>query len=203
MISSLRGILLKKDFDSMHIDVNGVGYQLRIPSCTYNRLPEINENLMIYSKMIVRENDISLYGFSEEDDRDAFSVFIEIPSIGPRTALAILDTFPLVDLATALIKDDPQLLTKIPGIGKKTATKLAIELKDRFDKLFKDNLKNRIKLPANKELPKGEETIRQALRSLGFSNIEIDKRLLEIERPENASVEQMITLFLKKSGERN
>lgn len=117
------------------IDVNGIGYQLLISLSTYSRLPAPGKELLFYVTPVIREDSHKLYGFLTKEERTLFEKFIDVSGIGPKTALALLGHMTLGDLQLALAQGDVNLLCKAPGIGKKTAERLVVEMRDKV-KLF-------------------------------------------------------------------
>ncbi len=134
MIEYLRGKLLVKDAEHILIEVNGVGYGLDIPLSTYNVLPRAGDNVELFVYTYVRDEAFRLFGFQSEEERDIFEVLINTSGIGPKMGLGILSSFSIGDFATAVLNKDLGALTRIPGIGKKTAERLVIELKDKMER---------------------------------------------------------------------
>ncbi|CAN5251175.1 Holliday junction branch migration protein RuvA [soil metagenome] len=133
MIGRLRGRVLADDVDSVVIDVNGVGYDVTVPLGTMGRVvPDGDENVVLYVHTHVREDQLALFGFASEADRAAFRVLLGVSSVGPKTAIAVLSALPADDLARAVATKDVAKLTSVPGIGKKTAERLALELRDKL-----------------------------------------------------------------------
>ena len=133
MISFLVGIVEEKEENKIVLNVNGVGFELCVSSNTLSSLPMPNESAKVYTYMSVREDDISLYGFSTIEERDLFNKLITVSGIGPKMAISILSGLSLSDLIIAITKEDSKLLSKIKGLGKKTAERLCLELKDKLD----------------------------------------------------------------------
>lgn len=135
MISFLVGIIEEKRECILELDVNGVGFEVNVSSNTLGALPMQGNNVKIYTYMAVREDDISLYGFSTIEERELFFKLISVSGIGPKMAIGILSGLTLSDLTMAIIKGDIKLLSKIKGLGKKTAERLCLELKDKLSVL--------------------------------------------------------------------
>ena len=135
MISFLVGIIEEKHEGILELDVNGVGFEVNVSSNTLGALPMQGNNVKIYTYMSVREDDISLYGFSSIEERDLFFKLISVSGIGPKMAIGILSGLSLSDLTMAIVKNDTKLLSKIKGLGKKTAERLCLELKDKLSVL--------------------------------------------------------------------
>lgn len=132
MISFLVGIVEEKYENSVILDVNGVGYELCVSSNTLSTLP-LGENVKILTYMAVREDGVSLFGFSSKEERDLFYKLITVSGIGPKMAISILSGLSLSDITIAIIKSDIKLLSTIKGLGKKTAERICVELKDKLD----------------------------------------------------------------------
>lgn len=134
MIGRLTGKLLAKNPPQILLDVQGVGYELEVPMSTFYNLPATGEVVSLHTHLIVREDAHILFGFGSEDERSAFRQLLKISGIGARTALAVLSGMSVADLAQAVALQEVGLLTRIPGIGKKTAERLLLELKDKLAK---------------------------------------------------------------------
>ena len=132
MIGFLRGILAEKGDGYIVIDVNGVGYQVFVPANSSAYLNAEGEEVLVYTSMIVKEDDMSLYGFSGKGELDAFKKLIGISGVGPKAALAILSAFTLDQLKQAIVFEDAKALQRANGIGKKSAERIVLELKDKF-----------------------------------------------------------------------
>ena len=128
MIGRLTGVIAEKTPPLVLIDVNGVGYEVDVPMSTFYALPATGERVQLVTHYVVREDAHLLFGFATEDERAAFRQLIRISGVGPRTALAVLSGLSVSDLAGAVALQDAATLTKIPGIGKKTAERLLLEL---------------------------------------------------------------------------
>jgi Holliday junction DNA helicase RuvA len=137
MYTYLKGILNQATPLLAIVDVQGVGYAVSIPLNTYTKLPPVGSSLLLHVSFVVREDAHRLYGFLAEEERDLFELFIAISGIGPKTALALIGHIDLTDLQAAIGQGNSAFLCKIPGIGKKTAERLIVELKDKTAKLSK------------------------------------------------------------------
>lgn len=188
MIGRLTGILLEKNPPQVLIDVHGVGYEVDVPMSTFYNLPGNGEKVTLLTHFIVREDGQFLYGFASESERYAFRQLIKISGVGARMALAVLSGLSVGDLAQAIARQESGRLTKIPGIGKKTAERLLLELKgkladalpsaafavedsqhDILNALLALGYNDREASAAMKQLPAGLSTsdgIRQALKLL-------------------------------------
>jgi Holliday junction DNA helicase RuvA len=135
MIASLAGRLASKQPGGVVIDVQGVGYEVLIPLSTYYQLPDPAQPVALTIHTHVREDAIQLFGFLTKREKDAFLLLLTVSGIGPKLALSVLSTLSVDDLAAAIRDDDHKALASVPGIGKKSAGRLALELKDKIEKL--------------------------------------------------------------------
>ncbi|WP_079435260.1 Holliday junction branch migration protein RuvA [Zoogloea sp. LCSB751] len=134
MIGRITGRLAEKNPPQILVDVNGVGYELEVPMSTFYGLPATGQSVSLSTHMAVREDGHFLYGFATEDERAAFRQLLKVAGIGARTALAVLSGLSVADLAQAVALQESGRLVKIPGIGKKTAERLLLELRDKLAK---------------------------------------------------------------------
>jgi Holliday junction DNA helicase RuvA len=135
LIALLRGVLVEKHPSRVVIDVGGVGYDVQVPLSTFYGLEEPGEKVALRIHTHVREDVIALYGFSTPLEQDLFERLISISGIGPKLGLAVLSGIEPADLVRAIVSEDVARLTKIPGVGKKTAERITLELKDRLPKM--------------------------------------------------------------------
>ena len=132
MIGRLTGTLVEKNPPQLLLDVQGVAYEVDVPMSTFYNLPAIGERIALFTHLVVREDAHLLFGFSTEHERRAFRQLVKISGVGARTALSVLSGLSVTELAQAVTMQDTGRLTKIPGIGKKTAERLLLELKDKL-----------------------------------------------------------------------
>lgn len=132
MIGRLSGILLEKNPPQLLVDCNGVGYEVGVPMSTFYNLPGLGEKIVLLTHLTVREDAHLLYGFGTAEERNVFKQLIKITGIGARTALSILSGMSVADLSQAITLQEAGRLTKVPGIGKKTAERLLLELKGKL-----------------------------------------------------------------------
>lgn len=132
MIGFVRGILAEKGNGYIVVDVNGIGYLISVPANSGAYLASEGQDVMVYTDMIVREDDVSLYGFSRKGELEAFKKLITVNGVGAKAGLSILSSFTLEQLQEAIAFEDAKALTKANGIGKKTAERIVLELKDKF-----------------------------------------------------------------------
>ena len=186
MIGKLSGILLEKNPPQVLIDCHGVGYEVDVPMSTFYNLPALGEKLALLTHFVVREDAQILYGFATAQERSAFRQLIKISGVGPRMALGVLSGMSVADIAQAVTAQDAGRLVKIPGIGKKTAERLMLELKG--------------KLGADIGAPLGaasgaQSDILQALLALGYSDKEAAASLKAL--PADVGVSEGIKLALR------
>ena len=136
MIGSLSGILESKSADQAIIDVGGVGYRVHLSLRSQARLPQIGEKTRLHVRTVVREDALDLYGFTSRDEEELFLMLTQVSSIGPRSAMTILSGMEPAELAHAIAGSNLALLTKLHGVGKKTAERLVVELKDKVRPLL-------------------------------------------------------------------
>ena len=134
MIGRIHGVLVEKEFPQVVVSCQGVGYEIGVPMSTYYPLPRTGEEVSLLTHMVVREDAHLLFGFLTGAERSAFRELLKISGVGPKVALAVLSGLSVDDLAAAVEDGDSGRLTKIPGIGKKTAERLVLELRDKLPK---------------------------------------------------------------------
>lgn len=186
MIGRIQGILLQKDPPRVLVDVNGVGYDVDVPMSTLYDLPAIGAKVTLLTHFVVREDAQLLYGFLTESEREAFRQLVKISGVGPRTALAVLSGMSIQDLAQAVSLQESGRLTKVPGIGKKTAERLLLELKGKFA----DSITGGGPIVSDT----GSDVLR-ALLALGYSEKEAVLAIKSL--PSGVSVAEGIKLALK------
>jgi Holliday junction DNA helicase RuvA len=187
MIGKLTGTLAAKNPPEVLVDCGGVGYEVLVPMSTFYNLPALGQTVALLTHLIVREDAHLLYGFATNDERAGFKQLVKISGVGPRTALSILSGMSVADIAQAVAKQDAARLTKIPGIGKKTAERLLLELKGKLG----DALATGGVSVANDS----QSDILQALVALGYSDR--DARLALKALPQDVGVSEGIKLALK------
>ena len=133
MIGRITGLLLEKRPPLVLVDVQGVGYEIDVPMSTFYQMPAIGEEVILHTHLVVREDIHLLFGFGTESERQAFRQLVKISGVGARTALAVLSGLSVADLQQAVATQDSDRLIKTPGIGKKTAERLLLELRDKLD----------------------------------------------------------------------
>ena len=135
MIGRLSGILLRKEPPALLVDVNGVGYELEAPMTTFYDLPAVGEKVTLFTHLVVREDAHLLYGFSREAQRRLFRGLLKVNGVGPRVALAVLSGLADDEFVHCVLSEDVARLTQVPGIGRKTAERLIVEMRDKLPQL--------------------------------------------------------------------
>ena len=135
MIAWLRGVVREKRPPNLLLDVNGVGYELEAPMTTFYDLPDLGREIALFTHQVVREDAHSLYGFANESERNVFRLLLRVNGVGAKLALAILSGMDAGSFARCVYEGDAQRLVQLPGVGRKTAERLVMEMRDRFDAL--------------------------------------------------------------------
>jgi Holliday junction DNA helicase RuvA len=202
MIALIRGVLLEVAPNFVILETHGVGYKIFIPSNLVPHLPQINQELVLYTSLVIRENSQALYGFSTSKERDFFETLMDISGIGPKLALSVISTISAQQLHAAILKNDIRTITKIPGIGKKTAERLIIELRDKIAQFVGASHPGdyAIQLPID---PKNQ-TMRDAvsaLINLGYTQMAAQKAIkscIEDSAEKDLDLPQLITQALSR-----
>ncbi len=193
MIGRLTGKILEKNPPEILLEVSGIGYEVLCPMSSFYEMGS-ESDISLHTHLAVKEDSHTLYGFISKDEKTLFRELIRVNGIGPKVALAILSHLNIASLINAIANEDDTLLAKTPGIGKKTAQKLIVELKDRLEKLELSNTKHQ-KITASNSNPNTQKAT-QALQALGFKAKEADRMLSAINN-ESLSTEELIRLALQ------
>lgn len=177
MISFLRGTLVEKNPTVLVLDVGGVGYAVHIPLSSYQRIGPVDSEITLLTYLHVREDILQLYGFASDEERRLFQMLIAISGIGPRMAQTILSGIPVADFRQAVKADDVDLLVTVPGIGRKTALRLIVELKGKFSDADEEAVTPVISGKADRTLV--EEAV-LALVSLGYKRAQARETVQKI-----------------------
>ena len=189
MIALLRGVVIEKGIDHVLLDVNGVGYRAAVSLNTLAALPPVGATALVHTELIVREDSLSLVGFATVDERAAFHLVTSVQGIGPKLAMSILSTMDAGALASAVRDGDHARLTKIPGIGKKTAERMVLELRDKFGDAR-----------ASTATPKmgGSQAVGSALVNLGYKPAEAERAAVEAGKQHpGAGVAELVKAALR------
>ena len=198
MIALLTGRLALKAPSHLALDVQGVGYEVFIPLSTYYNLPNVQDSLTLSIHTHVREDAIQLFGFSTPQEKDAFVLLLSVSGIGPKSALGILSALPVSDLVAAIQSGDVEKLETVPGIGKKSAGRLVLELKDKLTKLHP------ALMPPDAQLLKGRDEqfddALSALTNLGYRASDAKEALKAAQQSRSGplTLQELIRESLKK-----
>lgn len=199
MIGRLKGILLEKKAPDLLLDVNGVGYELLAPMSTFYHLPPAGQGVVLFTHLAVREDAHQLFAFLEEQERALFRALIKVTGIGPKVALAILSGVPADEFVRLVQNNDVNALTKVPGIGKKTAERLVLDMRDRLAAWQSTPSQSQTltqKVTGNSHLSEDAET---ALISLGYKPQDAAKMVMRVmkDKPDIERSEEIIRLALR------
>ena len=201
MYSYIKGELVEILEDSIVVENHGIGYNIRIPGSILDSLEGIGQQIKIYTYTYIREDAMLLYGFLTRDDLNVFKLLLGVSGIGPKGALAILSVMTPDDLRFAVLGEDDKTIAKAPGIGKKSAQRLIIELKDKMSLEEAFALKTEheaIKQAENSPMHSVKNEAVQALVALGYSSAEAMKAVNGIAITEETTVEEVLKTALKQ-----
>jgi Holliday junction DNA helicase RuvA len=190
VIGRLRGIILEKQPPQVLIEANGVGYEVHMPMTCFYELPELNQEAIIFTHFVVREDAQLLFGFNDKQERALFRELIKVNGVGPKLALAILSGMSATQFVSAVEREEIGALIKLPGVGKKTAERLVVEMKDRFKGLSGDLFNPVSDIPlaspasAENRASDPEAEAAAALVALGYKPQEASRMISKIARPE-------------------
>ncbi len=165
MIATLHGELRARGNDTVIVEVGGVGFQLRVSSSTRDELGELGETVRLFTRLLVREDALTLYGFATLEEAELFDLLLTVSGIGPKMALSLLSSTSAETLRMAIAGEDVDMLTRVPGIGRKTASRLILELKGRIDL-------GRLGLAGAPSLSAEQAELVDVLTSLGYTTAE-------------------------------
>lgn len=198
MISYIRGELVSLEAEKVIVDVQGVGYGIFMPQTAMKHLPPTGEQVRIHTYLNVKEDAMQLYGFLTRDDLEVFKLLITVNGIGPKGGLGILSTLTPDELRFAVMAKDVKAISAAPGVGKKTAEKLILELKDKLS--IEDVLNHQAEEGMVQTASAGQEEQAeavQALTALGYGNTEALRAVRQVEMTEGISVEEILKRALK------
>ncbi|MCL7461579.1 Holliday junction branch migration protein RuvA [Pseudomonas sp. NW5] len=198
MIGRLRGLLAEKQPPHLMVEAGGVGYELEMPLSSLYRLPAIGEPVTLYTHLVVREDAHLLYGFAERRERELFRELIRLNGVGPKLALALMSALEVDDLVRCVQQDDLKSLTRVPGVGKKTAERLLVELRDRFTAWETQPGVIALALEPTRSAPvsSAESDAVSALTTLGFKPAEAARAVAAVLE-DGLSSEELIRRALK------
>jgi len=197
VIAWLKGVLREKQPPWLLIDVGGIGYELQAPISTFTALPKTGSEVVLFAHQVVRDDAHQLYGFAKRNERDVFRQLLKVNGVGAKVALAILSGMDANTLGRCVLEGDTTSLSRLPGIGKKTAERLVIEMRDRLGPLPVDGRLG--SLPGNGGLDGSMDPAAEAVRALialGLKAPEASRRVTAIDSAELAC-EDIVRLALK------
>lgn len=195
MIGSLRGRLAGKQAPHIVLECNGVGYEIETPMSTFLDLPESGTEMFLYTHLLVREDAQILYGFATEDERALFRTLLKVNRVGAKMALGVLSAMSAGDFRRCVEYEDSAMLSKVPGIGKKTAERLIMEMRDKVDKVGTPSLPGEtVAVEAN-----SRSEAFDALVALGYKANEVNKLLGTLDT-DDKSAEDIIRQALKRAA---
>lgn len=200
MISYIKGELTEVFEDTVVVETNGIGYNIRVPGSVLDRLPSVGSSVRIYTYLYVKEDAMNLFGFLSRDDLSVFKLLLNVSGIGPKGALAILSTIGPDDLRFAVLSEDVKTISSAPGIGAKTAKRLIIELKDKLKlaEVFETALANKEKASSENDVMLARNEAVEALVALGYASAQAMKAVQQVENAEEKDSEQILKEALKK-----
>ena len=191
MIFSIRGILEHYELGFVIVDINGISLQVFVPNSMMSKLPSVGEGVFLYTHFIVRQEELSLYGFLTAQDKAIFSLLLSVNGVGPKSALGLLSIFDSVSIAEAVVAGDIDTISKAPGLGKKTASRVVLELQSKlsgssgFEVLSGSKSEN--------------DEIVGALLALGYSSMEI-RQAIDDDLDSDMPLEEQLRIVLQRLG---
>ncbi len=197
MIGRISGVLAIKKAPSIMIDCSGVGYDVEVSMTTFYQLPEVDEKVSVWTHLQIKDDQHALIGFATEQERRLFRTLIKINGVGVKMALTILSGMSEVEFCACILSDDIVTLTRLPGVGKKTAERLIVELRDKVEKLTLDHdqpmaQNSAVGRSSNSSVSEAIE----ALQALGYKPADAEKMIKKIATPD-LGTEELIKLSLK------
>lgn len=201
MISYIIGTLEYKDDSGIVVECSGIGYSLTVSGQFMNKLPALHSRLKVYTYMYVREDEISLYGFSDQDELGIFKVLLGVNGVGPKAAMSLLSALTVNEIRLAVISEDQKSITRANGIGPKAASRIILELKDKL------NMEDMIDSAYNESVS-GDNTqpdietdkkasVMAALTTLGYSGVEAGRAISKVDGWQDMDEEQLLKAALK------
>lgn len=198
MIGRIHGVLLEKQAPELLIDIQGLAYEVQAPMTTIYQLPEIGQSVTLYTHFVVREDAQLLYGFSDIRERLMFRTLIKVNGVGPKLALTILSGIESDDFVRCVRDNDAATLVRLPGVGKKTAERLLVEMRDRLKDWSVENSNNISNKTINQTTSNTRDEAESALVSLGYKPQDASKAITAVyEQGAGSSSEQLIRMALK------
>ena len=192
MIGSIKGNITLKQNPIVMVDCNGVGYEVEISMTSFQNMPSIGSSISFYTHLQVTENSQTLYGFEELSDRSLFRALLKINGVGAKLALAILSSMTVHEFEMAISSNDSESLVRIPGVGKKTADRLVIEMRDKLL-----DVEGHASVEKETEFNNARKEAFDALLALGYKLPEVKKIMANI-KPDNKKVDEILRIALKQ-----
>ncbi len=188
MIASLRGAVLQIHADSLVVEAGGVGYRVFVPASVFDNVDGVGRNIFLHTHHIFREDGQALYGFASEEQRALFELLLTVQGVGPKLALAVLSTLSLDVLRNAVAQEQPEVISRVRGVGRKTAEKIVFTLKDRLGPAYG--------LETIARVSDVDTEVIAALTALGYSVVEAQAAVQSIPQGEGKTVEDRVRLAL-------
>jgi Holliday junction DNA helicase RuvA len=188
MIATLRGEITQIEDNALVIEIGGVGMRVHVPAPLRGK-SEVGKTAFVYTHLVVRETELTLYGFESQADRDLFNHLLGVAGVGPKVAISVLSTMNIEAVQRAVFSDEPELLSRVPGVGKKSAQKIALHLKDRLQPV--DTLETVA------AMSDAESEVLAALTALGYSVVEAQAALQSLPKDAPDDVEKRLRLALQ------
>lgn len=188
MIATLRGEIAQIEDNALVIEVGGVGMRTLVPAPLRGRM-KVGETAFLYTHLVVRETELTLYGFESQADRDLFNLLLGVDGVGPKAALSVLSTMNIEAVQRAIFGDEPELLSRVPGVGKKTAQKIALYLTDRLKPLDT--------LASVAAMSDADSEVLAALTALGYSVVEAQAAIQSLTKDAPDDVGERLRLALQ------
>jgi Holliday junction DNA helicase RuvA len=204
MIGQIRGTLIGRQAPEILVDVGGIGYEIQVPMTTLYQLPELGQPVTLLTHFVVREDAQQLFGFAESADRRLFRELIKVSGVGPRLALTLLSGMDAADFARCLQRDDVAALVALPGVGRKTAERLLVEMRDKagdwLDELSPESAAQAETGKAGVHGNDQRAEAEQALVALGYKLTEVAKLIAAVDAAPETPSEELIRLALRIAG---
>jgi Holliday junction DNA helicase RuvA len=188
MLATIRGEITQIEENALVIEVGGVGLRVLVPAPLRGRM-KVGEAAFLYTHLIVRETELTLYGFESQADRDLFTLLLGVDKVGPKVSLSVLSTMNIESVQRAVFSDEPELLSRVPGVGKKSAQKIALHLKDR--------LKPIDTIASVAAMSDADSEVLAALTALGYSVVEAQTAIQALPKDAPDDVEERLRMALQ------
>ena len=204
MFEYICGKLSVKKIDYVALDINGLAYKIYISLKTFEKMSNIESTEKLYIHTNVKEDNISLYGFTTQNERELFKALISVNGVGPKLAIAILSTFNTKEIVDIILENEPKIFIKVPGLGIKKAQKIILDLKDKVTKLEFSEIINENSNTLNRnntsssEILLMKEDLKLALESLGYADTDVSKWIKNDELIKIKNISEAIKIILKR-----